>query len=30
MIDELGSDRLFGFVLGAVLVAALILNAIAY
>ena len=27
---DLGSDRLFGFVLGAVFVSALILNAMAY
>jgi len=30
MIRDLGSDRLFGFVLGAVFVGTLILNAMAY
>ena len=30
MIRDLGSDRLFGFVLGAVVVGTLILNAMAY
>jgi hypothetical protein len=30
MIRDLGSDRLFGFVLGAVFVSGLIFNAIAY
>jgi hypothetical protein len=30
MISELANDRLFGLVLGAVLVSALVLNALSY
>lgn len=30
MIRDLGSDRLFGFILGATFIGALTLNAIAY